>query len=162
MDKGCGKEDGMVRKAEFAIPDDNTRERPSVRLGFVAQICLIDPLPDVIRSFVFREPVDPIALGIPQYHEIIPRKDARDLRTIRQKLDADKYETSEAWEADIDLMIQNAIHFNGRESEVGQIAVAFGSRIKELRVQQGLKKRRESERPGGDQQQPTAKKARLS
>jgi len=118
-------------------------------------------LPDLIRSFVFREPVDPIALGIPQYHEIIPRKDARDLRTIRQRLDADKYETPEAWEADIDLMIQNAIHFNGRESEVGQIAVAFGSRIKELRVQQGLKKRRESEKPG-DQEQPTAKKAKLS
>jgi len=115
-----------------------------------------DPL-----SFVFREPVDPVALGIPQYHEIIPRKDARDLRTIRQKLDADKYEMPEAWEADIDLMIHNAIHFNGEESEVGQIAVAFGNRIKELRVQQGLKKRRESERPGGDQQQPAAKKAKL-
>jgi len=112
-----------------------------------------DPL-----SFIFREPVDPI--GIPQYHEIIPRKDARDLRTIRQKLDTDKYETPEAWEADVDLMIQNAIHFNGRESEVGQIAVAFGSRIKELRVQQGQKKRRESERSGGDQ--PMTKKAKLS
>ena len=103
-----------------------------------------------IRSFVFREPVDPLALGIPQYHEIIPRKDARDLRTIRQKLDADKYETSEGWEADIDLMIRNAIHFNGEESEVGQIAMAFENRIKikELRAQQGVKKWRDSERPG--------------
>ncbi|KAH9968683.1 TATA-binding protein associated factor Taf2 [Russula dissimulans] len=113
-------------------------------------------------SFIFREPVDPIALGIPQYHEIIPRKDARDLRTIRQKLDADKYETVEGWEADIELMIRNAIHFNGEESEVGQIAVTFGNRIKELRMQQGVKKRRESERPGGDQQQqPATKKAKL-
>jgi transcription initiation factor TFIID subunit 2 len=137
-------------------------KEPLYVFGFAARFLPIDPLPDLIRSFVFREPVDPIALGIPQYHEIIPRKDARDLRTIRQKLDADKYETPEAWEADIDLMIQNAIHFNGRESEVGQIAVAFGSRIKELRVQQGLKKRRDSEKPGGDQEQPTAKKAKLS
>jgi len=113
-------------------------------------------------SFIFREPVDPIALGIPQYHEIIPRKDARDLRTIRQKLDADKYETLEGWEADIELMIRNAIHFNGEESEVGQIAITFGNRIKELRAQQGVKKRRESERPGGDQQQqPATKKAKL-
>lgn len=113
-----------------------------------------DPL-----SFVFREPVDPIALGIPQYHEIIPRKDARDLRTVRQKLDADKYETPEGWEADMDLMVRNAIHFNGEESEVGQIAVAFRERIKELRTQQGLKKRKESEKAGGDQ--PATKKARL-
>jgi len=77
-------------------------------------------------------------------------------------LDADKYETPEGWEADIDLMIRNAIHFNGEESEVGQIALAFGNRIKELRAQ-GTKKRRESERPGGDQQQqPATKKAKLS
>ena len=60
-------------------------------------------------------------------------------------------------------MIRNAIHFNGEESEVGQIALAFGNRVKELRVQQGLKKRRDSERPGGDQPpQPATKKAKLS
>ncbi|KAJ3487118.1 hypothetical protein NLI96_g3752 [Meripilus lineatus] len=64
-------------------------------------------------SFVFREPVDPIALGIPTYFDVIPRRDARDLRTIRQKLDADKYDTVEALEADLDLMIDNALHFNG-------------------------------------------------
>ncbi|KAI9462278.1 hypothetical protein BJY52DRAFT_1203123 [Lactarius psammicola] len=113
-----------------------------------------DPL-----SFVFREPVDPIALGIPQYHDIIPRKDARDLRTVRQKLDADKYETPEGWEADMDLMIRNAIHFNGEESEVGQIAMAFRERIKELRTQQGQKKRKESEKAGSEQ--PVTKKAKL-
>ena len=103
--------------------------------------------------------MDPIALGIPQYHDIIPRKDARDLRTIRQKLDTDKYETPEGWEADMDLMIRNAIHFNGEESEVGQIAVSFRERIKELRAQQGQKKRKESEKAGGDQ--PATKKAKL-
>ncbi len=108
---------------------------------------------------MFREPVDPIALGIPQYHDIIPRKDARDMRTIRQKLDTDKYDTPEGWEVDMDLMIRNAIHFNGEESEVGQIAVAFRERIKESRTQQGLKRRKESEKGGGDQ--PAAKKAKL-
>jgi transcription initiation factor TFIID subunit 2 len=153
----------MDREAKLAVPDDYTGERPFVGLHSAARFSHSNLWPN-LRSFVFREPVDPIALGIPQYHEIIPRKDARDLRMIRQKLDADKYETPEGWEADIDLMIRNAIHFNGEESEVGQIAVAFGNRIKELRVQQGLKKRRDSERPGGDQQQqqPAAKKARLS
>src|SRR5882757_1747197 len=151
----------MVREAKPAVPDDYVGERPFVGLHSVTLFYLSNVWPN-LRSFVFREPVDPIALGIPQYHEIIPRKDARDLRTIRQKLDADKYETPEGWEADIDLMIRNAIHFNGEESEVGQIALAFGNRIKELRAQ-GTKKRRESERPGGDQQQqPATKKAKLS
>jgi transcription initiation factor TFIID subunit 2 len=153
----------MDREAKLAVSDDYTGERPFVGLHSGARFCHSNFWP-YSRSFVFREPVDPIALGIPQYYEIIPRKDARDLRTIRQKLDADKYDTSEGWEADIELMIRNAIHFNGEESEVGQIAVAFGNRIKELRAQQGLKKRRDSERPGGDQQQqqPATKKAKLS
>lgn len=86
-----------------------------------------DPL-----SFVFREPVDPIALGIPTYHDVIPRKDARDLRTIREKLDADKYDTVEAWEADMDLMIENAILFNGIDSEVGQVAVLVRNKYREM------------------------------
>jgi len=114
------------------------------------------------RSFVFRDPVDPIALGIPQYFDIIPRKDARDLKTIRQKLDADKYETIEAWEADIELMIRNAIHFNGGESDVGQIAITVRNRVKEMLAglkTQGVKKRKEGEKPNGGP--PVAKRAKM-
>ena len=66
--------------------------------------------------------MDPIALGIPMYFDIIPRKDARDLSTIKQKLDADKYDSVDAFEADLDLMIDNAIRFNGSDSEVGKIS----------------------------------------
>ncbi|KAF9531853.1 hypothetical protein CPB83DRAFT_785561 [Crepidotus variabilis] len=76
-------------------------------------------------SFVFREPVDPIALGIPQYHDIIPKKDARDLRTIRQKLDSDRYDTLEAFEAELDLMVDNAIKFNGAETDIGLVSVGI-------------------------------------
>ena len=148
----------MDREAKPAISDDHAREGTLVRLDLPKQIYCPNPWSH-LRSFVFREPVDPIALGIPQYHDIIPRKDARDLRTIRQKLDADKYETPEGWEADMDLMIRNAIHFNGEESEVGQLAVSFRERIKELRAQQGQKKRKESEKAGSDQ--PATKKAKL-
>ncbi|KAI9057062.1 hypothetical protein FKP32DRAFT_1598551 [Trametes sanguinea] len=83
-------------------------------------------------SWVFREPVDPIALGIPTYFDVIPRKDARDLRTIQQKLNADKYDSVEAFEADLDLMIHNAITFNGADSEVGKLAVQLRNRYREL------------------------------
>lgn len=111
------------------------------------------------RSFVFREPVDPVLLQIPTYFDVIPRKDARDLRTIRQKLDADKYDSIEAWEADMELMLNNAIHFNGPESEVGQIAVVFRNKYREMLA--GLKssttKRKGSEK---GTPQPT-KKAKL-
>ncbi|PPQ76864.1 hypothetical protein CVT24_008634, partial [Panaeolus cyanescens] len=84
------------------------------------------------QSFIFLEPVDPIVLGIPTYFDIIPRKDARDLKTIRAKLDSDKYDTVEAFEADLDLMIHNALKFNGADSEVGVLSSSFHSRIREL------------------------------
>jgi len=83
-------------------------------------------------AWIFLEPVDPVLLGIPTYFDVIPRKNARDLKTIRQKLDADKYDTVEAWEADLELMINNAITFNGLDSEVGQIAVSMRNRMHEV------------------------------
>lgn len=72
-----------------------------------------------------------MVLGIPTYFDIIPRKDARDLRTIRSKLETDKYDSIDAWEADMQLMARNAITFNGPESEVGQIAARLQHRIRE-------------------------------
>ncbi|KAF8079062.1 hypothetical protein FPV67DRAFT_1558205 [Lyophyllum atratum] len=84
------------------------------------------------KSWVFREPVDPVLLGIPTYYDIIPKKNARDLRTIRQKLDADKYDTVEAFVADIELMLSNAITFNGPGSEVADIAIIVRSKFNEL------------------------------
>lgn len=98
-----------------------------------------------------------MALGVPTYYEIIPRKDARDLKTIRQKLDNDKYDTMEAFEADLELMLDNAIKFNGPDSEVGLIANTVRHRLDELLStwrSTGAKKRKD-----GDQgtPQPTKK-----
>lgn len=113
------------------------------------------------RSWVFREPVDPVALGIPTYFDVIPRKDARDLRTIQTKLNQDKYESVDALEADLDLMINNAILFNGADSDVGLMAVNMQNRYRELltgvRGPGGGGKRKGSEigKP------PPAKKAKL-
>jgi transcription initiation factor TFIID subunit 2 len=76
--------------------------------------------------------VDPVLLQIPDYFNVIPRKDARDLRLIRQKLDSDKYESDDAFEADVDLMVRNAITFNGSDSDVGRLAISLRHRITEL------------------------------
>lgn len=84
------------------------------------------------RSWVFREPVDPVALGIPTYFDIIPKQDARDLKTIRQKLDGDKYDSVQAFEADVELMANNAIKFNGMDSDVGQWARQIQQRFNDL------------------------------
>ena len=107
-------------------------------------------------SFVFRLPVDPVLLQIPTYFDVIPKKDARDLSTIKQKLDADKYDSVDALKADIDLMVHNAIVFNGVDSEVGQIATVVKKRFYELFNISKSKKRKEAETNG----QP-AKKLKL-
>lgn len=113
------------------------------------------------RSWVFREPVDPVALGIPTYFDVVPRRNARDLRTIRQKLDADKYDSVEAFEADLDLMVDNAILFNGADSEVGLVGVELRRKYRDLlsplKGGHGVAKRKNGEK---GTPQPT-KKARL-
>ncbi|CAL1694239.1 unnamed protein product [Somion occarium] len=95
-------------------------------LGIVNKL-LTDPV-----AWVFREPVDPVKLGIPMYFDIIPRRDARDLSTIKQKLEVDKYDSVEAFEADLDLMIDNAIRFNGPDSDVGRISYAVRDKCKDM------------------------------
>jgi transcription initiation factor TFIID subunit 2 len=101
-------------------------------------------------------PVDPVLLQSPTYFDVIPKKDARDLGTIKQKLDADKYDSADSVKTDVDLMIHNAILFNGADSEVGQIAVAVKKRFYELLNISKSKKRKEAETNG----QP-AKKLKL-
>jgi len=63
----------------------------------------------------------------------------------------------EAFEADIDLMLKNAIKFNGAESEVGLISQAFEDRFRALLTvwKSGAVKKRKD----GDQgtPQPTKK-----
>ena len=108
---------------------------------------------------MFREPVDPVLLGIPTYFDIIPKHKARDLKLIRQKLDADKYESVESFEADLDLMIDNAITFNGSDSEVGQISHNMRDKYRDLLVPlKGVAVKRKSEK---GTPQPPSKKARL-
>jgi len=107
-------------------------------------------------SFVFRVPVDPVLLQIPTYFDVIPKKDTRDLGTIKQNLDTDKYDSTDALKADVDLMIHNAIRFNGTDSEVGQIAAVVKKRFYELLNLSKSKKRKEAETNG----QP-AKKLKL-
>lgn len=99
-------------------------------------------------------------MQIPTYFDVIPKKNARDLRTIRQKLDADKYDSIDAWEAEMDLMIDNALLFNGAESEVGIIAAQVRDKYRDMAA--NIRGGASSKRKGGEKGTPQpAKKARL-
>ncbi|KAF7323490.1 Mg transporter [Mycena chlorophos] len=84
---------------------------------------IMDKLVTDDRSCLFREPVDPVALQIPDYYSII--KNPRDLRSIRTNLDRNAYPSVEAFEADLKLMTDNAILFNGATTPVGEFVVKF-------------------------------------
>jgi len=76
-------------------------------------------------NMIFHFPVDPVALNIPHYFDVIPKENARDLSTIKGKLDKGLYQTSEQVNQDVMLMFANAHKFNGRDSPVSNIATAL-------------------------------------
>jgi hypothetical protein len=64
----------------------------------------------------FHVPVDPVALGIPNYFDII--KTPMDLGTVRKKLDLGEYEGAEDFAVDVRLVFSNATIFNPPNSLV--------------------------------------------
>lgn len=64
-------------------------------------------------SFFFRTAVDPIALGIPNYFDVIPPDDARDLSLIIRNLKDSTYTSAKDVDDAVRLMLDNARIFNG-------------------------------------------------
>ena len=59
----------------------------------------------------FANPVDPVALNIPDYHKYI--KKPMDFRTITEKLHNGQYENAKEFENDVRLVFSNCYKFNG-------------------------------------------------
>jgi bromodomain-containing factor 1 len=69
----------------------------------------------------FLKPVDPVALNIPTYPDII--KKPMDLGTLEEKLKKNEYATASDFMADFNLIIDNCITFNGAAHSVSQTAL---------------------------------------
>lgn len=69
--------------------------------------------------YPFYEPVDWVALEIPDYPKIIRRP--MDLSTMSRKLEHGKYNSATAFENDFKLLINNCFTFNGPASPVNQM-----------------------------------------
>lgn len=63
-----------------------------------------------VMNQYFLHPVDPVALNIPTYFQII--KKPMDLGTMRQKLDGGQYERAKDFEEDFRLICKNCYKFN--------------------------------------------------
>jgi hypothetical protein len=76
-------------------------------------------------SWAFRQPVDPVALGVPDYLEII--KNPMDLSTVDSKIRAGKYSTSQDFANDMKLIWSNAMTFNQNGDEYYLAAEKLGN-----------------------------------
>eukprot|EP00833_Pecoramyces_ruminatium_P017134 jgi/Orpsp1_1/1191166/evm.model.d7180000083899.1 len=64
----------------------------------------------------FLQPVDPIALGVPDYYTVITNP--MDLSTLKKKLETGEYETADQFENDCRLIFSNCYTYNHPDSEV--------------------------------------------
>ncbi|KAK6528234.1 hypothetical protein TWF281_009481 [Arthrobotrys megalospora] len=69
----------------------------------------------------FLHPVDPVKLSLPTYFEIV--KNPMSLQDVERKLVSNEYHDPEELKADIHLMVQNSILFNGVEHAVTQSGI---------------------------------------
>nr|POE46861.1 bromodomain-containing factor 1 [Quercus suber] len=72
---------------------------------------------------IFLAPVDPVALNIPHYRNII--KFPMDLSTMAQKLKQGQYTKASEFKKDFDLMIDNCLLFNNPPNPVRDLAIAM-------------------------------------
>lgn len=73
-----------------------------------------------VEGSLFLYPVDPVALNIPTYFQII--KHPMDFTTIKIKLSYNAYDSEADFCADMNLVFDNCTNFNGLESGFGKVA----------------------------------------
>ena len=89
---------------------------------YIARKCLplVKKLINHKHGWVFKDAVDPVELGIPDYFDIVEHP--LDLTLVANKLEDGAYKDMASFEHDTKLVFENAILFNGEDSDVGLMA----------------------------------------
>ena len=122
----------MNRPARVIKPPQN-REIPYAkpkRKEHQLELRFCDHVLDEIRSqkyhqwnSVFMHPVDPVALNIPHYRQVI--KTPMDLSTMQAKLKSGQYGTAGEFKKDFDLIVKNCLTFNPVGNPVRDLGIQF-------------------------------------
>lgn len=98
----------------------------------VTHKCLpvIQDLIDDQFGWVFHDAVDPVALGLPDYFDVV--KNPMHLELVKKKLENAIYPDMETFERDVKLVFENAILYNGENSEVGELAQTMLNKFDKL------------------------------
>jgi E1A/CREB-binding protein len=114
------KSTGAATPAAASAPKEEYVKRKAVFTAEELRTALMPPLEKMYNqepeAVPFRSPVDPNALGIPDYFDII--KKPMDMSCIKRKLDTGAY--TDPWEYinDVFLMFENAWVYNRKTSRV--------------------------------------------
>ena len=100
-------------KLKLSIKPENESKGP--------QFKILKKLMSQKKSSFFNIPVDPVALNIPDYFNII--KEPMDFSTILQKVKDGKYKDDKAFENDVYLVFRNCFRFNPKGGVVYTAAV---------------------------------------
>lgn len=136
-----------------SIDGDGTVTLP--RLAHMKKV--ISNLKKSNASQAFRVPVDPIAMNIPSYPEIVTTP--MDLGTIDTKLKHGSYSTVSDFISDFGLIVENCIKFNGRDHVITQSALkmqsSFNNQMSNLPKAGFAEPSKEEKRAAKAKQEPT-------
>jgi Bromodomain extra-terminal - transcription regulation/Bromodomain len=104
------RESTRLVKLPSKLEDDDPTAIITRAMSKCSQILQFMREKDAEMGGFFSEPVDPVALGIPTYHQII--KEPMDLRTIHRRMEAESIGTPDEFARLCRLVFENAMNFN--------------------------------------------------
>jgi hypothetical protein len=104
------RESSRLVKLPSRLEDDDPQAQLARIMRECSQVLQFMHEKDIAHGAFFREPVDPMALGIPTYHQVI--KQPMDLGTIQRKMDKGEIKTPEEFGRLVRLVFENAMTFN--------------------------------------------------
>lgn len=107
----------------------HAKEEGTTVLVTKTMLPLVTSLIDHEFAWVFKDPVDPIELGLPDYFEVI--RTPMDLNLIKNQLKIHQYDNFDDVCRDVRLVFENAILYNGEDSDVGDMALQMLDFFKE-------------------------------
>ncbi|KAI9127402.1 hypothetical protein K1719_001961 [Acacia pycnantha] len=122
-ESGCGslKENSSnKRKPQVTVMGQKEKRQKLDRKLSLQCATILKSLMSHRYSWVFRKPVDPVALNIPDYFTIIA--EPMDLGTIKTKLEKYMYYGIEEFAADVRLTFSNAMTYNPPSNDVHLMA----------------------------------------
>ncbi|XP_065192116.1 bromodomain-containing protein 2-like isoform X3 [Sycon ciliatum] len=119
-----------VRKPKKDLPESPVRQRLSEPLKHCQKV-----IRDLCGkrhsrySWPFLQPVDPVALGIPDYYDIITQP--MDLGTVRDKMERYAYQSAAEFAADVRLVFDNCRRYNTPDHDVVHMAMQLQNAFEE-------------------------------